>query len=319
VRDDSPVSSFAVAGVRIGHVTRNGTGATVMLFPSGAVGSCEVRGGAPATRETDLLEPSRTVERVDAIALAGGSAFGLSAADGVMRYLAEHGQGFATAGGPVPIVPAACIFDLVEAPGSPRPDADYGYEAAVEAARDEPLETGRVGAGAGATVGKWRGREGAVPGGLGVAVTSIDDVRVGAVAVVNALGDVVATDGTTLAGSTAGPEAPGFPSPQPFEEGRANTTLVVVVTDASLDKAACFLLAQSAHDGCARALRPAHTRFDGDIAFAVATATETPPAAPNLDRLRLAAADVVAEAIRGSVGQGSVGQGSVGRTPVSGR
>src|SRR5450755_448411 len=124
-----PVSSFGVAGVRIGHVTGIGTGVTVMLFSSGSVGSGEVRGGAPATRETDLLEPSRTVERVDAIVLAGGSAFGLSAADGVMRYLAERGQGFATAGGPVPIVPAACIFDLVEAPGSPRPDPDYGYEA----------------------------------------------------------------------------------------------------------------------------------------------------------------------------------------------
>src|SRR5450755_906924 len=109
-----PVSSFGVAGVRIGHVTGNGTGLTVMLFPPGSIGSGEVRGGAPATRETDLLEPSRTVERVDAIVLAGGSAFGLSAADGVMRYLAERGQGFPTAGGPVPIVPAACVFDLVE-------------------------------------------------------------------------------------------------------------------------------------------------------------------------------------------------------------
>jgi L-aminopeptidase/D-esterase-like protein len=304
-----PVSSFGVAGVRIGHVTGNGTGVTVMLFPPGSVGSGEVRGGAPATRETDLLEPSRTVERVDAIVLAGGSAFGLSAADGVMRYLAERGQGFATAGGPVPIVPAACIFDLVEAPGTP-PDADSGYGAAVAAARDEPPETGRVGAGAGATVGKWRGREGAVPGGLGVAVAPVDDVRVGAVAVVNALGDVIAADGTILAGSTAAGEVPGFPSPQPFEEGRANTTLVVVVTDAPLDKAACFLVAQSAHDGVARALRPAHTRFDGDIAFAVATAATTPPVAPNLDRLRLAAGDVVAEAIRMSVS---------GRASVSGR
>jgi len=296
-------------------VTGNGTGVTVMLLPPGAVGSGEVRGGAPATRETDLLEPSRTVARVDAIVLAGGSAFGLSAADGVMRFLAERGQGFATAGGPVPIVPAACIFDLLETPGPP-PDADSGYEAAVAAASAEPLDTGRVGAGAGATVGKWRGREGAVPGGLGVAVAQIDDVRVGAVAVVNALGDVIASDGTTLAGSASNPDVAGFPSRQPFEEGRANTTLVVVVTDASLDKAACFLLAQSAHDGVARALRPAHTRFDGDIAFAVATGTATPPAAPNLDRLRLAAGDVVADAIRQSVsGRASVS----GRVPVSGR
>jgi L-aminopeptidase/D-esterase-like protein len=291
------VPSFAIAGVRVGHVTRSGTGVTVMLFPSGSIGSAEVRGGAPATRETDLLDPSRTVARVDAVALAGGSAFGLAAADGVMRYLAERGQGYATAGGPVPIVPAACIFDLVEAHGSP-PGADDGYEAAVEAARDEMLPTGRVGAGAGATVGKWRGREGAVPGGVGVAAVDIDGVRVGALAVVNAVGDVVAADGTTLAGSTAPVGGQSFPNPEPFEEGRANTTLVVVVTDAALDKAGCFGMAQSAHDGFARALRPAHTRYDGDIAFAVATATSTTDGEPSLDRLQLAAADVVAAAIR---------------------
>jgi L-aminopeptidase/D-esterase-like protein len=298
------VSTFAVPGVRIGHVTRDSTGVTVMLFASGSIGSGEVRGGAPATREMDLLDPSRTVTRVDAIVLAGGSAFGLAAADGVMRYLAEHGQGYATAAGPVPIVPAACIFDLVEATDIP-PGANDGYEAAVAAARDEDLETGRVGAGAGATVGKWRGREWAVPGGVGVAATTIDGVRVGALAVVNALGDVIAPDGTIRAGSTAPTDAPGFPTASPFEEGRANTTLAVVVTDAALDKAACFLLGQSAHDGFARALRPAHTRFDGDVAFAVATATATRAVAPNLDRLRLAATDVVAEAIRTSSGRAS--------------
>jgi L-aminopeptidase/D-esterase-like protein len=204
----------------------------------------------------------------------------------------------------VPIVPAACIFDLVEASGPP-PGADDGYHAAVAAARNEELETGRVGAGAGATVGKWRGREWAVPGGVGVSVTTVDGVRVGALAVVNALGDVIDGDGTTLTGSTAPPEAPAFPSPVPFEESRAHTTLAVVVTDAPLDKPACFLLAQSAHDGFARALRPAHTRFDGDIAFAVATAATTPAVAPNLDRLRVAAADVVAAAIRTSAGRTS--------------
>ena len=294
------MASLAIAGVRVGHVTLAGTGVTVLLFPSGSVGSGEVRGGAPATRETDLLDPARTVARVDALVFAGGSAFGLAAADGVMRYLAERGQGFATAGGPVPIVPAACIFDLVDA-NSPPPTADDGYDAAVAAARDEPPVTGRVGAGAGATVGKWRGRAAAVPGGLGVATTTVDGVNVGALAVVNALGDVVAADGTILAGSTAPVTAPGFPTPEPFEEGRANTTLVAVVTDAALDKAACFLLAQSAHDGFARALRPAHTRFDGDIAFAVATATRPVAQAVNLDRLRLAAADVVAAAIRDAV------------------
>jgi L-aminopeptidase/D-esterase-like protein len=285
-------------------VTRAGTGVTVMLFPAGAVGSAEVRGGAPATREIDLLDPVRTVGRVDAIVFAGGSAFGLAAADGVMRFLAERGQGFATATGPVPIVPTACIFDLPEASGPP-PGADDGYAAAVVAAAatgDRRLETGRVGAGAGATVGKWRGRDGAVSGGVGVAVTTIDGYRVGALAVVNALGDVVGADGTTLAGSTAPADVPGFPTREPFEEGRANTTLVAVVTDAALDKVACNLVAQSAHDGMARALHPAHTRFDGDIAIAVATATAVAVEPPNVDRLLLAAADAVAEAIRTSVG-----------------
>jgi L-aminopeptidase/D-esterase-like protein len=297
-------ANFGIRGLRIGHATGAGTGVTVMLFPAGSVGSAEVRGGAPATRETDLLDPSRTVARVDAIALAGGSAFGLAAADGVMRHLAERGQGFATAGGPVPIVPAACIFDLVEA-GGPPPTADDGYRAATAAARGEDLQVGAVGAGAGATVGKWRGREGAVPGGVGAAATDVDGVRVGALAVVNALGDVIAEDGTMLAGSTSSPDAPGFPTLQPFEEGRANTTLVVVVTDARLDKDACFLVAQSAHDGIARALRPAHTRYDGDIAYAVATGTsvvtDPPGPEPSLDRIRVAATDMIAVAIRASV------------------
>ena len=304
--------SLGIAGVRVGHVTGPGTGVTVLLFPSGSVGSAEVRGGAPATRETDLLEPSRTVARIDAVVLAGGSAFGLAAADGVMRYLAERGQGFATAGGPVPIVPAACIFDLVEAEATP-PDAEDGYRAAVAAARDPGRagpdgggnaaagETGRVGAGTGATVGKWHGREGAVPGGVGVAATTVDGARVGALAVVNALGDVVDADGSLLAGSTAPADVPAFPTPAPFEEPRANTTLAVVVTDAALDKTACYLLAQSAHDGFALALRPAHTRYDGDIAFAVATGTIGAGAEPSLDRLRFAATEAVASAIRASV------------------
>jgi L-aminopeptidase/D-esterase-like protein len=300
------VSGFVIARVRVGHVTRDGTGVTVMLFPAGSVGSGEVRGGAPATREVDLLDPVRTVARVDAIVFAGGSAFGLAAADGVMRFLAERGQGFATATGPVPIVPTACIFDLPQASGPP-PGPDDGYAAAVAAAaaQDGHLETGRVGAGAGATVGKWRGRDGAVAGGVGSALTTIDGFRVGALAVVNALGDVIDADGSILAGSTAAAGVPGFPTPAHFEEGRANTTLVAVVTDAALDKVACQLIAQSAHDGMARALRPAHTRFDGDIAIAVATATATVGAvaagAPNVDRLQLAAADMVAEAIRTSV------------------
>jgi L-aminopeptidase/D-esterase-like protein len=290
--------AIPIAGVRVGHWTGARTGVTVVLAPDGTVGAGEVRGGAPASRELALLEPVRTVSRVDAVVLAGGSAFGLAAADGVMRFLAERGQGYPSAGGPVPIVPAACVFDLVE-PGGPRPGADDGYAAAgaaVEAGSTTP--TGRIGAGRGATVGKWRGREHAVAGGFGVAAARIDGAHVVAFAVVNAVGDVVAADGTIVAGSTAPPGAPGFPTDAPFEETGAgegaNTTLVVVATDAVLDKLGCTLVAQSAHDGLARALHPSHTRFDGDLAIALATGT----AEAHLDRLRVAAADVVAEAIR---------------------
>ena len=288
--------SISISGVSVGHWTGDGTGVTVVLVPDGTVGSGEVRGGAPASRELALLDPTRSVSRVDAITLAGGSAFGLAAADGVMRYLAEHGHGFPTAGGPVPIVPSACVFDLAESAG-PKPGSQQGYAAA--AAADTTTPTGRVGAGRGATVGKWRGRDHAVPGGFGAASSGCDEATVSAFAVVNAVGDVVADEGTVLAGSTAPAGAPGFPTDAPFEEpgeARMNTTLVVVVTDAVCDKVGCYLVAQSAHDGFSRALRPAHTRHDGDVAFALATgAVEV-----NLDRIRVVAADVVAEAIRGA-------------------
>lgn len=278
------MSSFPVTGVRVGHHES----VTVLLFPADAIASGEVRGGAPASRELDLLEPSRTVTRVDAVVFSGGSAFGLAAADGVMRYLAERGQGYATAGGPVPIVPAACIFDLVESDA--RPTADVGYAAAVAASRDDVLATGRAGAGTGATVGKWRGREGAVSGGLGVASATVDGASIAALAVVNAVGDVVGADGTVIAGSASAAEP--FPE-SPFAE-HENTTLVAVVTDARASKMDCYLLAQSSHDGIARAIRPAHTRYDGDLSIAVATGAID----ANLDRLRTAAADVVADAIR---------------------
>ncbi len=287
--------TFPVRGVRAGHWTGRRTGTTVLLFPSGAVGSGEVRGGAPATREVALLDPTCTVTRVDGIVLTGGSAFGLAAADGVMRFLAERGQGFATGGGPVPIVPAAAVFDLVEA-GDERPGAADGYAAAEAAERGAPFVGGPVGAGRGATVGKWRGREFRAPGGVGLATATVDQATVAAVVVANALGDVVGDDGRVLAGSSAPEGVPGFPVPDPFGE-RENTTLAVVVTDAVLDKAACHLLAAGSHDGFARALRPAHTRFDGDVCFAVATGALD----AHLDRLREAAATVVAGATRAAV------------------
>jgi L-aminopeptidase/D-esterase-like protein len=283
-----------VAGVRVGSWTGDATGVTVVLPPEGTVGSVEVRGGAPATRETDVLDPTKLVARVDAIVLTGGSAFGLATADGVMHFLRERGQGFPTGGGPVPIVPAAAIFDLMVS-GDDRPTARDAYAAASAAERDEPLRSGRVGAGRGATVGKWHGPEHAAPGGMGTASARAGDAIVGALAVVNAVGDVVDDAGHVLAGSGAPAGSPPFPSPAlgPLE----HTTLVVVATDAALTKTECLLLAQSAQHGMARALRPSHTRFDGDVAFALATGT----AEGHIDRVRIAATEVVAAAIRAAV------------------
>jgi L-aminopeptidase/D-esterase-like protein len=198
----------------------------------------------------------------------------------------------------VPIVPTAAIFDLVET-GAARPGATEGYAAALMATRDEQLSRGRVGAGRGATIGKWRGRDHAVAGGLGMAHARVDDANLMAITVVNALGDVLADDGRMVAGSTAPPHVPGFPTPRPFEEG-GSTTLVVVITEGRCDKLGCHLLAQSAHDGLARSLRPAHSRYDGDISVALATGTVD----VHFDRLRAAAADVVAASVRDAVDPG---------------
>lgn len=284
----------AVAGVRVGHWTGGSTGVTVVLCPPGTTGSAEVRGGAPATRELALLEPGRTVDQVDAVVLAGGSAFGLAAADGVLAWLAEHGIGFPTRFGPVPIVPAAAIYDL--AGSDPPPTAADGRRAA-EAAAEGTGGSGRgsVGAGRGATVGKWRGPDGAVPGGLGVATARVDAATVAALAVVNALGDVVDETGTVVAGSST-PDALPFPDPNPFA-AEPNTTLVVLATDARCSKADCHLLAQSGHHGLARAVHPSHTRHDGDLVVALATGMVD----VNLDRLRVAAVDVAAGAVRDAV------------------
>jgi L-aminopeptidase/D-esterase-like protein len=296
-----------IEGLRIGHWTGAATGVTVIVAPAGTVGSGEVRGGAPATREFAVLEPTRTVDRVDAVVLTGGSAFGLAAADGVMRFLAERGQGYVTGGGVVPIVPTAAIFDLVESDGG-APGPDEGYAAAVAALTAAVPERGRVGAGRGATIGKWRGREHAVAGGFGLAVIGVEGVEgltnVAAFAVVNAVGDVVDAGGRVLAGSRAPTTGAAFPSGVFGADERANTTLVVVATDAPLDKVGCHLLAESAHDGLARAIRPAHTRYDGDLAVALATGTSAVEAnadEPRLDRIRIAAADATEAAIRDAV------------------
>jgi L-aminopeptidase/D-esterase-like protein len=267
-----------VPGVRVGHWTdaSGRTGCTVVLLPDGTVASGEVRGGAPGTREFDLLAPERLVTRVDAVVLAGGSAFGLAACDGVMRWCEERGVGFPTAGGPVPIVVGAVLYDLMVGDPAARPGPDAGYAACV-AATDGLIETGAVGAGTGATVAKWRGREHARPGGIGTASVREGDLVVGALLAVNAFGDRI--------GAVEGPIEPGA--------AFTNTTIGVVVSNAALDKTGCLLVAQSAHDGLARALDPVHATVDGDAIVAAAVGGADAP----VDRVRMLAAHCVSEAV----------------------
>jgi L-aminopeptidase/D-esterase-like protein len=256
---------LGIPGVRVGHWTdlTARTGCTVVLFPDGTVASGEIRGGAPATREFAVLDPANTVERIDALVLSGGSAFGLATADGVMDHCEEHEMGLPTTAGRVPIVVAMGLFDLAEGDPLVRPGAAQGL-AAAQGATEGAVEFGVVGAGAGATVAKWRGVEQRRPGGLGAAVVRRDDLVVSALVAVNASGEI--DDGTAVAELLAGrfvwPEVPR----QPF----ANTTIAGVVTNARLGKADCHLVSQSAHDGFARALFPTHTRFDGDAVVTAA-------------------------------------------------
>jgi putative pantetheine hydrolase len=320
-----------VPGLAVGHARRTGdgrlTGVTVVLPPPGTVGAVDVRGGGPATRETDALAPSTLVTTVDAICLTGGSAYGLAAADGVQRWCEEHGRGFGV--GPpddprrllVPIVPAAAIFDLGRG-GDPaaRPDADLGY-AAAEAARPGggDLIRGCVGAGTGALIAA-----GSLKGGVGTASVRVltgagDSVTVGALAVVNAFGSPFdEVDGGLLGRAFVPPglRRPGIPTGRQAEAlrarsrppgggagtagARANTTLVVVGTDAALDPARTWRLAVAGHDGLARSLRPVHTMLDGDTVFALATGAV--PVAAHLDlAVQAAAADAVLLAVLDAV------------------
>jgi L-aminopeptidase/D-esterase-like protein len=284
----------AVEGIRVGSWTDRGarTGCTVVLCPPGTVGSGEVRGGAPGTRETDLLRPGMLVHEIDAVLLTGGSAFGLAAADGVMRWLEERGRGFDTGVVRVPIVPAAVLFDLGVGDASARPGPDEGY-AACQAASEDPAE-GMVGAGAGATVAKLHGPARARPGGLGTASITEEGVTVAALAAVNAFGEILDEDGEVLAGAAEGPEG------EVVSPWHPNTTIAAVATDAALSRERAHLLAVAAHDGLARAVRPAHTMWDGDTVFTLATGRSGTTEAPQsvLERL---AEDVVARAIRRAV------------------
>lgn len=292
-----------VPGVRVGHWTDTAarTGCTVVLLPAGgAVASVDVRGAAPGTRETDLLRPEATVAAVNAILLTGGSAFGLAAADGVVAHLEERGHGTPTPAGPVPIVPAAVLFDLAVGSRTTRPDAESGRAAIREAERGAPCVSGPVGAGTGATVGKLFGDP--VAGGLGTCARVLPSGRVvGALVAVNAVGDVVDEGGAVLAGAGTVERLLTGPPPTAPVAG-TNTTLAVVATDASLTKTQCHRLAQVAHDGLARAIRPVHTGFDGDTVFAVSTGDGQPVDDAAFLVVQTAAVETLAQAVRAGVG-----------------
>ena len=270
-----------VAGIEVGHFsdTRRPTGCTVILTRDGAVGGVDVRGAAPGTRETDLLAPGNLVERVHGVMLAGGSAWGLAATEGAMRWLEERGIGMDVRFGTLPIVPAAVLFDLPMGDARIRPDAAAGY-AACEAASSQAPGEGNVGAGSGALVGKLFGIDRAMKGGIGTASVTVGGVTVGALIACNALGDVIDPDTAQVVAGARTADGKSLLDtrralmrgdvPKPLLAG-TNTTLGVVATDAVLTKVQANRLAMVAHDGLARSINPVHTMSDGDTLFALAT------------------------------------------------
>ncbi len=294
-----------VGGIEVGHFTdtRRPTGCTVIITRIGAVAGVDVRGGAPGTRETELLHPSNLVERVHAIVLAGGSAWGLDAASGVMRWLEENHIGLDVGFGLVPIVPAAVLFDLPVGDARIRPDAKAGYEACAAAGCHAP-EEGNVGAGAGALVGKIFGLDRAMRGGIGSASVTVDGITVGAIIACNAVGDVIDPgSGRVLAGARTPDGASLLNCRDAIMAGASpksplagtNTTIGVVATDAVLTKPQAHRLAQVAHDGLARAINPVHTLLDGDTLFALGTGLAGKSA--SMLMLSTLAAEVTARAV----------------------
>ncbi len=288
-----------VPGIRVGHDTdlEAGTGCTVVLCDKPMVGGVDVRGGAPATRETDLLNPLCLVNEVNAVLLTGGSAFGLDAASGIVQYLKERKIGYDTGIIRVPIVPAAAIFDLALGSAAIHPDASAGYRA-CEQASEAPVAQGNIGGGTGATVGKLFGPQLAMKGGLGSASTELaGGVIVGALVIVNALGDII--DPQTQK-TLAGVRHPLQQNPAP-QNPLGNTTIAIIATDAPLSKAHINKVAQMAHDGMAQVIRPAHTMFDGDTVFALAQeaglSTPQEHAAQSVSMIGAAAANTLARAI----------------------
>jgi L-aminopeptidase/D-esterase-like protein len=297
-----------VPGICVGHAQdwEAITGCTVVLCPPNTVGGVDQRGGAPGTRETDLLGPMHLVQHVNAVFLSGGSAFGLSVADGIMRYLEARGVGYTTPVARVPIVPGAILFDLDVGRADRRPDADMGYTA-CEAANADPVPQGCVGAGTGAKVGTMMGIAQATKGGIGSASVDLGDgLIVAALVAVNAAGDVVDEDGSILAGLRDAPESNHFFGSLNLMRmmaryapgaGGENTVIGVVASNAKLDKEGTNKVAQMAHDGLAEAVRPAHTLFDGDTIFALSTGEID----ANVSAIGAYGAVVVAQAIRNAV------------------
>lgn len=296
-------------GVRVGHFThpQRPTGCTVVLFDDGAVGGVDVRGSAPGTRETDLLNPLNTVQELNAVLLSGGSAFGLDAATGVMRYLEEQGKGYRVGHHTVPIVPAAILFDLNIGEGKIRPDAEAGYAACKNAS--QKVREGNVGAGAGATVGKMFGSGFAMKAGLGTASLKLGDsgLIVAAIVAVNAVGDVIDhQSGKILAGART-PDGNGLRNTtatlikgaNPYRQAGSNTTIGVVATNATLTKSEVNKVAQMAHDGLARTISPVHTGMDGDTVFAAATGALSSKS--DVSRVGALGAEALARAVKQAV------------------
>ncbi|GAB6150940.1 peptidase [Clostridium novyi A str. BKT29909] len=270
-----------IRGIKIGHAQNfdGPTGCTVILCEKGAVAGVDVRGGAPGTRETDLLNPLNMMEKIQAILLTGGSAFGLDAASGVMKYLEEKGFGFDVGVTKVPIVCGAALFDLVVGDHTIRPDKDMGYEACLNATSDEALE-GSVGAGTGATVGKVLGREYAMKGGLGTYAVQEGDLMVGAIVAVNCLGDVIDSKTGDVVAGILNEDKFGFRNTEQIMISKysdnknafnGNTTIGAIVTNAKLTKSEINKVASMAHNGYARSIYPVHTMYDGDTIFSMAT------------------------------------------------
>lgn len=297
-----------VPGVKLGHHTLDNrpTGCSVLLFVEGASAGVDVRGSAPGTRETELLNPINLVDRVHAVLLSGGSAYGLAAATGIMRYLEERGCGFAIDKGVVPIVPAAVLMDLAVGDFSIRPDDHAGYQACINAT-NKPSPQGNIGAGAGATVGKIFGMDYAMKGGLGTASHQIPgtDIVIGAIVAVNAVGDIYAPDkGQILAGARKA-EGTGFRNIMEslmrgetvIKSPSGNTTIGAIVTNARFSKVELTKIAAMAHNGFARTINPVHTMWDGDTIFALSTDKTSNESKADVTTIGAIAANVMAHAV----------------------